>query len=170
MGRWLVILILCLAASASFVEAGPSQRKPKRVFCCPPFWTLRGNRCYRFVGKEMDWHAAQSYCNGLDHRANLVSLNTASEAQFIHHMFAEKGGGLFSNYWIGLNDIDSEGHYKWVGTNRPMSYHNWNAGQPDNRGHNEDCGEVATVSGYWNDIRCTDKQPFFCERPRPVSY
>ncbi|XP_038079449.1 echinoidin-like [Patiria miniata] len=169
MGRWLLVLILCSAVSLSLIEAAP-PRKPLNRYCCPHFWTLRGNRCYRFIGKTLDWHGAQSYCNGLDHKANLVSLNTEGEAEFVHHLFKEKGGGLYTHYWTGLSDIDSEGNYKWVGINKPMTYSNWNTRQPDNAGHNEDCIEVVTHSGYWNDIHCTDRQPFICERPQPVSY
>ena len=135
--------------------------------CCPMFWTLRGNRCYRYIGKSMTWHDAQNHCNGLDHMANLVSLGTEGEAKFVHHFFNEKSGGSYPHYWIGLQDVTKEGDYKWIGINRPMTYNNWYPNQPDNTG-DSDCVEVTTKSGFWNDDRCQyQKQPFICERPRP---
>ncbi|XP_038072839.1 echinoidin-like [Patiria miniata] len=160
MGRYLLALVCFLAVGLSSVQAAVTP------YCCPHYWTLRGNRCYRFIGKAMDWHSAQGHCKGLDHKANLVSLNTAGEEDFILHMWAEKGS-RYDRLWVGFNDLDWEGHYKWVGINKPLDYTNWLREQPNNYGHSQDCGAIHTISGYWNDETCTRKYAFICERPRP---
>ena len=58
--------------------------------------------------------------------------------------------GAFTPYWIGLSDVVSEGTFVWS-NGQPVTYTNWNAGQPDNSG-NEDFVQVWTASGTWNDL------------------
>lgn len=73
--------------------------------------------------------------------ARLVSISSASENQWLANTFNKTA-------WIGLNDIDSEGNYKWV-SGETVGYTNWNSGEPNNAG-NEDV--VAIVgNGKWND-------------------
>jgi hypothetical protein len=45
-------------------------------------------------------------------------------------------------WWIGLNDLNEVGIYKWV-SGQNMNYSNWEPDQPDNEdvsdGSNDDC-------------------------------
>ena len=64
---------------------------------------------------------------------------------------------------MGYNDILSEGNFSWTsGIN--SSYSNWNVGEPNNSGGNEDCGQLNRFSGgTWNDEPCTLSLQFVCE-------
>ena len=48
------------------------------------------------------------------------------------------------NYWIGLNDIETEGEWRWVNGHRGNTNdHNlWIPGQPNNGNANQDCGRL----------------------------
>ena len=65
--------------------------------------------------------------------------------------------------WIGLSDARREG--EWVWDSRTSGYVNWNNGEPNNWGNNEDCVQF-TINGRWNDAFCGQRLMFFCEDPR----
>ena len=70
-----------------------------------------------------------------------------------------------NNWWIGLNDIDSEGDFTWPELGNSGDYFNWASVEPNNMG-NEDCAVIANHRDYqWNDVPCeTIVLPFVCER------
>ena len=45
-----------------------------------------------------------------------------------------------------------------------LDYSNWGNIEPNNAFGNEDCVEVHVFRGVWNDIRCTDKNSYLCEK------
>ena len=62
--------------------------------------------------------------------------------------------------WIGVNDIDEEGTF--VSTDgRFITYTNWQSGQPNNNGINEDAGLIRT-NGFWADDELTAHFKFIC--------
>lgn len=75
--------------------------------------------------------------------ASLVSITSEQENDWVKENFVEK-----SAVWIGFNDLDQEGSFKWT-TNEAVSYTNWNSGEPNNV-NNEDAASMLP-SGKWND-------------------
>ncbi len=75
---------------------------------------------------------------------HLPSINSAAENSFIANAL---GGG---SAWIGLNDVASEGNFVWENGD-PVTYTNWNTGEPNNYGTGEDYTEILS-SGLWNDL------------------
>lgn len=75
---------------------------------------------------------------------------------------------LFSNSadlhpWIGLEDFAEEGTFVWATSKEQPEQYYWGPNEPEDRGHHEDCGGMAS-SGAWFDGTCdTDKRPFVCE-------
>ena len=68
--------------------------------------------------------------------------------------------------WIGANDHDKEGQYRWVSDDSRVSFTKWDKKQPDDARNNEDCVEIWTRSnGYkWNDRICSASLNFMCEK------
>ncbi len=62
--------------------------------------------------------------------------------------------------WLSANDISTEGQWK-LSDNSPLSYTNWNSGEPNDEG-NEDCAGIKT-DGTWNDIECDSTKAVVCE-------
>jgi len=70
-----------------------------------------------------------------------------------------------TNVWIGLDDMENEGTFVWSdGT--PFcdcgGYNNWNEGEPNDLGGNEDCTHLLP-NGRWNDLNCNKKIQYVCE-------
>ena len=67
-----------------------------------------------------------------------------------------------SRVYIGINDIDREGHFTYV-DNSPMStFSKWREGEPNNAYDDEDCAEMVAV-GDWTDVACHPTMYFVCE-------
>lgn len=71
------------------------------------------------------------------------------------------------SYWLGGNDLEIEGTFKWVRSDSPVVFSDWNPGQPDNYGTaGEDCMELQGAMNYhWNDLPCSARHRFICEAP-----
>ncbi len=67
----------------------------------------------------------------------------------------DAAGGTTQSFWIGLNDVATEGTWRWT-NNTPLSYTNWDsgAGEPNSSGGNEDYGHIK-ANGKWNDEKNT---------------
>uniref|UniRef100_A0A8C4Q1A2 C-type lectin domain-containing protein n=1 Tax=Eptatretus burgeri TaxID=7764 RepID=A0A8C4Q1A2_EPTBU len=71
-----------------------------------------------------------------------------------------------TSHWIGLDDRDNEGQFKWHdGT---LLQHGWKffyEGEPRGETRDEDCVHI-TMAKYghrWNDLDCSSKLPFICQ-------
>ena len=62
----------------------------------------------------------------------------------------------------GLNDRNLEQGYNWA-DNTGVNYVNWRAGEPNDRDGAENCVEMQTRSGQWNDLSCNRRLPFMCK-------
>uniref|UniRef100_I3K3T8 CD209 antigen-like protein A n=1 Tax=Oreochromis niloticus TaxID=8128 RepID=I3K3T8_ORENI len=96
---------------------------------CPAGWSMFSHSCYLLSGRSGSWHSARKNC--IDQGADLVVIDSPEEQNFIASFTEERT-------WIGLNDIEQEGTWKWVdGT--PLTLQYWASGQPDNHHLREDC-------------------------------
>ena len=82
-------------------------------------------------------------------------------------------GGV--KFWMGLNDLATEGSYIWDGTRKNLypwaggiGYANWDRGEPNgNASNDEDCGEIYLSKVFitaWNDKSCANLIGAICER------
>ena len=105
----------------------------------------------------MLWYYAQAHCHAIG--GHLVAFETPEE---YFNISAQIPNGI--NYYIGLNDMKTEGKYVWEHSGEELGYDQfWRSGEPQGYNH-EDC--VIMRSGTWTDVKC-DKQYhssyFFCE-------
>ena len=82
-----------------------------------------------------------------------------------NHNFACIGISFSKSY-----QMLAEGKFFWMGTGKPVTYQNWNAGEPNNfeyeDGEQEHCLEMWDRDGKglgWNDTPCSFSTFFICE-------
>ncbi|XP_024661099.2 CD209 antigen-like protein C [Maylandia zebra] len=133
-----------------------SLSKQKKV--CPEGWIMFSHSCYVLSEKLGSWDEGRDDCRSKG--ADLVVIESLEDKAFISSYIKEYA-------WIGLNDKEEEGNWKWVdGT--PLNLKNWMAKQPDNGGGNpkwgeEDCVQVETDAS-WNDLSCSASIKWICEK------
>ena len=70
---------------------------------------------------------------------------------------------IFAGFWIGLNDRDHEGDFRWVGSGQSLSWENWGNVEP-NGAQIEDCVVVSQKHGdRWGDNECSKTWYYVCE-------
>lgn len=99
---------------------------------------FNGHSYYRSTG-SMTWTSARQACQ--DMGGYLVTITSAAENNFVFN--------TWPSGWIGFTDEVVEGQWRWV-TGEPVTYTNWNGGEPNNAG-NEDYAQFVS-GGRWNDL------------------
>ena len=70
------------------------------------------------------------------------------------------------DFWIGINDIDSEGQFRWLNGNVFCNEFVWSLGQPDNFNSKEDCVHLYRYNPpeVANDYPCFLNSHGLCEK------
>ncbi|XP_052254421.1 macrophage mannose receptor 1-like [Dreissena polymorpha] len=129
---------------------------------CGPGWDSNplSPFCYMFVDQPLSWTDAQTECR--NHQSDLLSIETVQEQAYI----AGRLSSLNSiAVWTGANDRSTEGGWKWSNS-QPFAYLNWAPGQPAaTNGQGTDCVAMLTSSALWDDVDCTSRNGYVCEKP-----
>ncbi|XP_052389858.1 hepatic lectin-like [Carassius gibelio] len=139
---------------------------------CAIEWIHFGGKCYYYSKVKMNWTQSRDHCVTLG--GHLVIINSKAEQDFV--ISKVKG-----SHWIGLNDLDIEGHFVWVNNqalNNSLEF--WmkredGNNEPDNWTKNhpagEDCtclGHLSGASEFWLDDFCFEEKKFVCETAAAV--
>ncbi len=109
-----------------------------------------GNEFIYYHAASQTWTAARA--TALAAGGDLIVISDATDQAYYSSV-------LPGNSWIGLTDEVVEGTYVWVdGT--VATYFNWNAGEPNNFGGDEDYIEFVGASYFWNDLAAFQVRPF----------
>ncbi|XP_034417518.1 CD209 antigen-like [Cyclopterus lumpus] len=137
------------------------QRWSKLSKTCPAGWTTLSSSCYFVSSSSASWEKSREDCR--DKGADLVIIDSLEEQKFLSNIIKH-------HTWIGLNDKDHEGNWKWIDGTPLTQPAYWNS-PPDNGGGDpqwgeEDCAEMlhwreAEVS--WNDVGCNNSKRWICE-------
>jgi len=106
-----------------------------------------------YLLSEGNWTASEAEAEKLG--GTLAIIRNAGDQEWVYSTFASYGG-TNRNLWIGLHRSYPGGPMVWV-TDTPVSYSNWERGQPDNNSGNESyvhmfCQVGDRVAGTWNDL------------------
>ena len=108
----------------------------------------------------MSWFEADEHCNG--EGVKLVEIDSEEENTALVDEIHRRG---YENmhFWIGLNELESDGDWRLASSGSKPSYLNWHTNSEPNNGGgflgNEDCsmiriGPKSSWKDTWSDIRC----------------
>ncbi|XP_046846401.1 uncharacterized protein LOC124440117 isoform X2 [Xenia sp. Carnegie-2017] len=124
---------------------------------CSSGFTLFRGKCYKLFNDAATWSSAESFCKSWRwrYRGHLVSITDKEENDFVSTL-------ANVSIWIGLEGRGIfRGHVWSDGT--PVSYTNWDKGQPDSFNGQEACTQLNSDIRYWSDVNCYFKKPFVCK-------
>lgn len=121
------------------------------------FFGETGELCFSTDGD--DWQSANETCKKSGGRLAILANKANDDAVF--KVVGPKLG--FLSVWVGYSDIASEGSWRWISGSR-FSFWNWKLGEPNDFKGEEDCAEWFPEDGLMNDLVCTAKRPYICER------
>ncbi|XP_038057878.1 perlucin-like protein [Patiria miniata] len=135
----LLLLAFFLATIAAIVSAE-----------CPGGYTQRenGGNCYK-VWHDFHWYRyAMSACE--DEGGWLVTIRNAEDQAWVNNFYKQRQGHCHDDYWIGANDLQDEGHFRWLQDNSDVTWAVWRWGEP-NDSSGEDCVNNNLYWNAWND-------------------
>ncbi|XP_017316719.1 CD209 antigen-like protein E [Ictalurus punctatus] len=120
-------------------------------------WRFFNSSVYNISTEMKSWTESRDYCR--ERGADLVIINSKEEQEFISKILGRRKA------WIGLNDRDREGEWKWVdGT--PLNTEFWGQGEP-NGAAREDCVIIRDYTDpvwNWSDYPCSRQFIWICEK------
>jgi hypothetical protein len=97
----------------------------------------------------------------------LATVDTYERYECFLELIAMSGDDPMTNYWIGANDIESEGNFVWIEFGNPVGpFYPLGSGEPNDVGGNEDCVHFGKPEGaphLMNDIDCANLMYYICE-------
>nr|XP_021193280.2 LOW QUALITY PROTEIN: brevican core protein [Helicoverpa armigera] len=116
---------------------------------------------------KANWFKAQQYCRF--HGMHLASISSQQENDKLEQYVKDSGYGR-EHFWTSGTDLAEEGSFFWMANGRPLTFVNWNAGEPNNfryeNGEEENCLELWNRDDKglkWNDSPCSFETFFICE-------
>lgn len=121
---------------------------------------------YEFISGNITWSSARTAAEGRSQygaSGYLTTITSGAENSFV-------AARLQGDGWMGASDAGTEGDWQWVtgpengtsfwsgaagGSVVSSRYANWNSGEPNDSGGNEDCAQFYVSTGRWNDLPCT---------------
>ncbi|XP_063236400.1 brevican core protein-like [Bacillus rossius redtenbacheri] len=148
---------------ANCVEEGPGVSSRWTM----PLLKLGEKRYYLGIFFKANWYRAAQYCRY--HGMHLASISSQEENDKLEKHIRDFGLG-HEHFWTSGTDQAEEGSFFWMSTGRPLTFTNWNTGEPNNfvyeNGEEEHCLELWNRDGKglkWNDTPCSFETFFVCE-------
>ncbi|XP_062983516.1 macrophage mannose receptor 1-like [Elgaria multicarinata webbii] len=148
-------------------DVKPPTEPPQLPGKCPESleqsWIAFRGHCYHFESSsKKTWPRASLACLQLG--ANLVSVTDAAEARFlaesIEHLESKS-----KSFWTGMYK-NLKGDWLWLDQS-VVDYVNWNIGEPSSQS-SEECVEMYSSSGTWNNAYCSSYLGYICKQPKIV--
>ncbi|XP_004462458.1 mannose-binding protein C [Dasypus novemcinctus] len=113
-----------------------------------------GKKLFLSYGAKMTFDRVKALCTHF--QASVATPQNDAENTAIKIVAKEDA-------FLGITDEENEGQFVDL-TGRRLTYQNWNTGEPNDAGSQEDCVEIQT-DGKWNDISCSKSCLAVCEFP-----
>lgn len=116
----------------------------------------------------MNQQLAENYCRGQTNNnglsGHLATISSRYVNFFLSSLITANATATIASqraFWFGLNDQGKEGLYSYT-SKMPITYTNWARGQPNNWRGGQNCVELWSSTGQWNDNNCSTVLPFIC--------
>jgi hypothetical protein len=148
---------------ASWMEDGVPVEKLKRSSPdCHSGWTNNRGTCYYI---ENEYAAVEFLVPGLCKQkykeGQMISITSSQEQDFISRLLQPN-----KTYWIGLNNSDKTGMFKWSDKSAVM-FSQWDVYEPklDKASAHHVCVQIKSVSGkfVWQTVKCDIRLNFICK-------
>ncbi|KAL4233120.1 FRAS1-related extracellular matrix protein 1 [Mactra antiquata] len=132
---------------------------------CPDGWIPYGSSCYFFgFDQRLPFMSAQHLC--IQYGANLVDVGGGREWNFLNGLLRHFAG---STWWIGLNDLEVEGKFEWIGLENPPTnntFTDWAKGSPAlaNSTSDHDCVFLHPGDYTMTNVGCTSYFQPICKK------
>lgn len=147
------------------IDERPVSTTPNRWSM--PLLKLGEKRYYLGIFFKANYFRATQYCRF--HGMHLASITSQEENDRLEKYIKDFGMGN-EHFWTSGTDLADEGKFFWMSTGKPITFTNWNAGEPNNfqydNGEEENCLELWNRDGKglkWNDSPCSFETYFVCE-------
>ncbi|XP_061179353.1 macrophage mannose receptor 1-like [Saccostrea echinata] len=134
-----------------------------------------GEGCYYISGfKTKTWPEASYMCERMG--MELASFHSLAEMNVILQRFqnyqaqpGETAPRFAENIWLGMTKGFSDG-FQWK-DGSAVNFLNWDKGEPSDAmsSSQEECVEMYTNSGKWNDVTCFTKRRYVCKKAAQMS-
>ncbi|KAJ8398185.1 hypothetical protein AAFF_G00430290 [Aldrovandia affinis] len=115
------------------------------------------SKVYLLVKEEKRYLDAEVYCQG---RGGHLAMPKDEGANTAVAAYITQAG--LSRAYIGINDLDREGHFAYIDRSPMTTFSRWREGEPNDAYEDEDCTEMV-ASGVWVDVACHLTMYFVCE-------
>ena len=136
--------------------------------CLTKDWTHYKGYCYQVFSNKLVYSSAKTQCasfsNAYNLAGSLVTIRSRYDNFFLLSLLTAPSVPPYTFYWTGLNDIAKEGVFVWT-NGWPITYTNWLRGNPNDWRHSQDCVDMRTTNGLWNDYNCSMPTPYICMVP-----
>uniref|UniRef100_A0A8D0GM94 Macrophage mannose receptor 1 n=1 Tax=Sphenodon punctatus TaxID=8508 RepID=A0A8D0GM94_SPHPU len=124
-------------------------------------WIPFRGHCYYFESSaSRNWAQASLECLRLG--AALVSIVDTAELHFLSNII-EPLEKKSSTFWTGMYR-NVKGEWLWL-DNTAVDFVSWNPGEPSSQ-TNENCVEMYSSSGNWNNIYCNSYKGYVCKKAK----
>ncbi|XP_077993135.1 C-type mannose receptor 2-like [Glandiceps talaboti] len=161
---------ICEKTRPGFTKAPvtvPYATNPSNVGCADG-WLGYGSKCFLAISmveaeNRISWDEALLDCR--NRGGDLASFHSDDELRYVKTN--SKVINFLDEFWIGLNDRDSENGFVWT-DGSPVNFVSWADGEPNNS-DDEDCVEMTFAAPKgWNDRKCTRRKNWVCQIEKGV--
>ena len=161
------MILLTSLLSVLIIPSHGSQPAPEGRSTCPGGWadgTLVGMGCLLFESNAtFTWDEANFFCQD-NHSANLVSIETADQHEFVIMMIGFLGNHEDTHsWWTSGTDKGREGQWYWASTLSAIGSYIWHDGNP-HESLIANCLRLGTTSGTGYDNSCHSPFNPICEK------